>query len=277
MLYPPCGKQGEFISHTIITITGILNKAKSILSTKILNSLYSSFVEPHFTYCVEVWGNTHRSYLNSLHRKQKRAMRIVRKSSYLCHSADLFEKLEVLSLFHLVKYKTAIFMHKVFYNLVPVNILSHFTHISNVYSTRQYKNLYVHYARTKHKQMCVEHMGVSIWNSIEIETRNCKDLKLFMVKHKSLLTQIWYLILWYSFVSIWCIYLYMAINEWIFEYICICMHYGYVLTYVNMIISIINFIVWIVLCACNCKFFWGINIFTFIKTLLSWLLSFLWK
>ena len=38
--------------------TGILNKGKSILSTKILNSLFSSLVEPHFTYCVEVWGNT---------------------------------------------------------------------------------------------------------------------------------------------------------------------------------------------------------------------------
>ena len=171
--------------------TGILNKVKSILSTKILNSLYSSLVEPHFTYCVEVWGNTYRSYLQSLYRKQKRAIRIVCKSSYLCHSADLFKKLEVLSLFHLVKYKTAIFMYKVFYGLVPANILSHFTHISNIYSTRQYKNLYVYYARTKHKQMCVEHMGVSIWNSIEIETRNCMNLKLFKVKYKkSLLTQI---------------------------------------------------------------------------------------
>ena len=108
----------------------------------------------------------------------------------MCHSADLFKKLEVLSLFHLVKYKTAIFMYKVFYDLVPANILSHFTHISNVYSTRQYKNLYVHYARTKHKQMCVEHMGVSIWNSIEIETINCKDLKLFKVKKRSILTPI---------------------------------------------------------------------------------------
>ena len=75
-------------------------------------------------------------------------------------------------------------MYKVFYNLIPANILSHFTHISNVYSTRQRKNLYVHYARTRHKQMCVEHMGVIIWNSIEIETRNCKDLRLFKVKYK---------------------------------------------------------------------------------------------
>ena len=122
--------------------------------------------------------------MQSLYKNQKRAIRIVCKSSYLCHSAELFKKLEVLPIFHLVKYKTAIFMYKVFYNLIPANILSHFTHISNVYSTRQRKNLYVHYARTRHKQMCVEHMGVIIWNSIEIETRNCKDLRLFKVKYK---------------------------------------------------------------------------------------------
>ena len=138
--------------------TGILDKVKSILGTKILNSLYSSLVEPHITYCVEVWGNTHRTYLQSLHKKQKRAIRIVCKSSYLCHSAELLMKLEVLPLFHLVKYKTAIFMHKVFHNLVPANILSHFTHISNVYSTRQYKNLYVLYAGTNISK-CV----LSIW------------------------------------------------------------------------------------------------------------------
>ena len=116
------------------------------------------------------------------------SLQIIRRhfllSSYLCHSADLFMKLEVLPLFHLVKYKTTIFIYKVFYNLVPANILSHFTHVSNVHSTRQCKNLYVHYARTKHKQMYVEHMGVNIWNSMEIETRNCKDLSLFQVKYK---------------------------------------------------------------------------------------------
>ena len=33
---------------------GILNNVKSILHNIILSSLYSSFVETHFTYCVEV-------------------------------------------------------------------------------------------------------------------------------------------------------------------------------------------------------------------------------
>ena len=61
---------------------GILNKVKSILSTRILNSLYSSLVEPHFTYCVEMWGNTYRTYLQSLYKKLKRAIRIVCKSSF---------------------------------------------------------------------------------------------------------------------------------------------------------------------------------------------------
>ena len=140
--------------HTNIKV----NKVKSILSTKILNSLFSSLVEPHFAYCVEVWGNTYRTYLQSLCKKQKRSIRIACKSSYVCHSAELFKELEVLPLFHLVKYKTAIFMHRLFYYLVPNNIY----HTFNVYSTRQHEYLYVNYARTKHEQMCVEYMGVTI-------------------------------------------------------------------------------------------------------------------
>ena len=89
-------------------------------------------------------------------------MRIECMSSYSFHSADLFKKLEVLSLFHLVRYKTAIFMHILLHDLVSANISSHVTHISNVHSTIQYKNLYVYYASTKHRQMCVGHMGVDI-------------------------------------------------------------------------------------------------------------------
>ena len=49
--------------------------------------------------------------------------------SYLCHSSYLFKKLEVLPLFHLANHKTVIFMYKVFNDLVPTNILSHFAHI----------------------------------------------------------------------------------------------------------------------------------------------------
>ena len=60
---------------------GLLDKVKSILSTRILNSLYSSLVEPHFTYCVEVWRNTYRTYLQSIYKKQKRAIRILCISS----------------------------------------------------------------------------------------------------------------------------------------------------------------------------------------------------
>ena len=110
--------------------TDCICKATYILSTKIL---FSSLVEPHFTYCVVVWENTYRTYLQSLYEKQKMAIRIACRSSYLCHSAELLMKLEVLPLFHLIKYKTAIYMYKVFNNLVPANISSHFTHISNVY------------------------------------------------------------------------------------------------------------------------------------------------
>ena len=60
------------VCEKVSRCTGILNKVKSILSTKILNSLYSSLVEPHFTYCVEVWGNTYRTYFQSMYKKQKR-------------------------------------------------------------------------------------------------------------------------------------------------------------------------------------------------------------
>ena len=134
--------------------------------------------------CVEVWGDTYRSYLQSLFKSKRRAIRIVCKSSYLCHSARLLRKLEVLPLFYLINYKTVIFMYNVFYYIFPTNISSSFTHISIVYLPEQHRNVYVHCTTARHEQMCVEHTGANIWNSIEIHTENRRDLKLFRVKFR---------------------------------------------------------------------------------------------
>ena len=78
-----------------------------------LSFLYSSLIEPHLTYCVEVWVNAFKYNIHPLFVKQKRVIRLVCKSGCLGHTAELFKKLYLLPFNDLIKNKIAILMYKV--------------------------------------------------------------------------------------------------------------------------------------------------------------------
>ena len=104
----------------------ILSKVKYILSTKCMYALYCALILSHITYCVEVWGNNYKTSLMSLYLLQKKAICVVCKSNFLDHTLILFSSLCTLPLFDLIMLRTAISMYKVYYNLLPLNLLEHF-------------------------------------------------------------------------------------------------------------------------------------------------------
>ena len=113
--------------------TAIINRIKHIVNKDSLSFLYTSLIEPHLTYCVEVWGNAYKSNLHPLYVKQKRVIRLVCKTGYLDHTAELFKSLYVLPFYDLVKYKIAIFLYNVFHETHPMTVLMLFmqNHSSN--------------------------------------------------------------------------------------------------------------------------------------------------
>ena len=167
--------------------TALLNKVKNVLSSHSLYTLYNSLIVPYLTYCVEVWGNTYKSNLNPLLIKQKRIIRIVCKANFLDHTAVLFKTLKTLPLFLLIKFRTAIFMYKVYNQILPPNLLNNFTHKGSHYNTRQCGDLYLKQVRTRKKQFCVSYTGTQIWNEIDLTIRNCKTLPSFKKKYKACL------------------------------------------------------------------------------------------
>ena len=61
-----------YIKNKMYKSIGIFTKIRRFLNKKTLRNLYFSFVYPYLTYCVEVWGNTHATYLNPLIKLQKK-------------------------------------------------------------------------------------------------------------------------------------------------------------------------------------------------------------
>ena len=60
----------------------ILCKARRVLKTSTLVTLHNSFVYPYIDYCIEVWGGASDKYIKSLFKAQKRAVRIIKSTSY---------------------------------------------------------------------------------------------------------------------------------------------------------------------------------------------------
>jgi hypothetical protein len=98
---------------------GVLNKLKYFLPKKSLYQLYCSLVLPYINYGILIWGNANKVYVNKVFRLQKRALRIVSNSHYLCPSKPLFEKYNVLNAFDMYKKEMAIFMYKYTNGLLP--------------------------------------------------------------------------------------------------------------------------------------------------------------
>ncbi len=52
--------------------------------------MYCALIVPYITYCVEVWGHTYKTNLNSIYRLQKKAVRIVKRVDYYEPTNHLF-------------------------------------------------------------------------------------------------------------------------------------------------------------------------------------------
>ena len=71
---------------------------KKVKSKESLSFLHASLIEPHLTYCVEVWGNAYKSHLHPSYVNQKRVIRLVCKTGYLEHTVELLKSLYILLL-----------------------------------------------------------------------------------------------------------------------------------------------------------------------------------
>ena len=85
--------------------TAIINRIKHIASKVSLSFVYASLIEPHLAYCVEVWGNAHKSNLLPLYVKKRSVIRLVCKTGYLDHTSELPKSVYVVPVGDLINTK----------------------------------------------------------------------------------------------------------------------------------------------------------------------------
>jgi len=80
---------------------GILTKLRHYLPNRILVNLHYMFIHPYYDYCNIIWATGTSTYLNILFLLPKRAMHLITNSPWHAHTAPLFNRLRVLTIFEI--------------------------------------------------------------------------------------------------------------------------------------------------------------------------------
>ena len=153
------------IENKISKSIGVMYRASKLLNFKSLKNLYFSFVHSYLNYANIIWGSTYQTHLNSLHLRQKHAVRIVFHKDRLEHSRPLMKEIKALNIFQLNLYQVLFFMYKVKYGVVPGILQREFSPVNHIYRTRNsLNNFQLLYSRAP--RFSILSRGPTLWNNI---------------------------------------------------------------------------------------------------------------
>jgi len=169
--------------------SGILSKLKYKLPSSVLLMLYNTMILPYLTYCNIVWACNSNSQLAHLIKLQKRAVRIVYKTTYREHTSPVFKMLNILKLQDINKFQIAVFMYKYHHNLLPLIFDDFFCLNADIhtYYTRHSNALHMPAVRTTLRQRSIVFVGPLIWNQININFYSLPSVASFKFHYKRLL------------------------------------------------------------------------------------------
>ena len=159
------------VQANITKFAGILFKSKNLLTPEARLKFYYSFVYPHLSYNIQVWGSTHNYLVNRLLLVQKRIIRNIAGESYLASTSPLFKKFSVLKVPDIFTYHVCIYMFKSIrgdrFN-VPHNLNTRNRHLAHP---------------TRHRlatcQRAISHTGPAEWNSLPQRIRDIESHGVF--------------------------------------------------------------------------------------------------
>ena len=147
--------------------------------------LYNSLVHPYFDYCNIVWACEQNVHTEALFKTQKKAVRIITKSAWNCHSAPLFKINQILNIFDINKLQTGCFVYKSLNGLLPQTFENYFCKNSLLHTTRSQSCLHLFYHRTKVRSNCIKTFGSKFWNSLPVTIKESNSINIFKGKLKS--------------------------------------------------------------------------------------------
>ena len=159
---------------------GLFYLASPCLPLKALILLYSSLINSKLVYCLEVFGNALKTYLNKLYIIQKKLMRVVFHKGALYHSAPFFKLAKVLPIHQLYLLRIGILTWRTYSQSDPVP----------TYETLFSKlSLPVPAATSSCGQCRVQYQMARIWNNFPTHLREIRCFAEYRVAFKQYLLE----------------------------------------------------------------------------------------
>ena len=146
-----------------------INKVKNVLPHSALRNLYYALIHCHFNYCIPIWGNS--PSLEKLFKLQKRAVRIINKTSYRAHTDPLFKADNILKLTDLYKLSSSLLIFDYKHDRLPISFNNYFSYPNR--HTRQFLDVHTNVPRTDFSAMSPFHSIPKHWNNL---LNNVKDI-----------------------------------------------------------------------------------------------------
>ena len=161
-------KHITYISGKVARGVGLIIKARKMLTSDVLLTLYYSFIFPYLSYCNHIWGCTYQTNLKQLVVQQKRIIRVIAGMKYRDPTESAFKDLNVIKFLDINKYLIARFMFQYHHSKLPDIFSDYFQRIANIheYDNRQCTGLYAVPMKTDLGLTCISHRGPVIWNEI---------------------------------------------------------------------------------------------------------------
>lgn len=168
---------------------GIISRMRFLMPRAVLVSLYHALVEPYIQYCNLIWGSHRTAVLSELYVCQKKLVRIITNSDRRCHSAPLFKKLDILTIFNINDLQVGCYMYAVVNKLLPEFFNSMFIRNSTVHThcTRNSTAVHQQQYRLNISKFSIRICGPKLWNSLDKKLQCLPTLKTFKKAYRQIL------------------------------------------------------------------------------------------
>ena len=175
------------VTKKIVRASGIIAKMRHFVNLNSLKLIYYALVYPYLIYGNLTWGNTYKSRIQKIMNIQKKIVRLMTFKSYLEHSEPIFKDLNILDIFKINDYLTALFMFRYHHlNNLPDFFKNYFLINNQIHehNTRNASKLHKCYKRTNYVKHTLSNKGVDVWNSLETKLNQIISYNTFKKKIK---------------------------------------------------------------------------------------------
>ena len=109
----------KYVAKKVASGLYALNSFKYFMPSHILTNLYHALIHCHLSYGCQLWGNTHKKFINKIKVMQKKAIRIICHAKYNATTGPLFKNRGILKFDDICKLQIYQLMYKLYTQITP--------------------------------------------------------------------------------------------------------------------------------------------------------------